>query len=80
MSMAVDERLKAAARLARTQHAYARLLLDSNEPENAQRAHELLDQALTTAERLGMRRLLAQVKDTRGPRRVSSSPAAAAET
>jgi tetratricopeptide (TPR) repeat protein len=65
-SIEVDEHLQAPPRVARSQYAYARLLLARNERGDKDRARELLDRAQNAARELGMRRLLAQICATRG--------------
>jgi hypothetical protein len=59
-ALAAHTRMGAAPLVARTQHAYATLLLLRGGAASA-RAHDLLAQAGTAARKLGMRRLAAQV-------------------
>jgi len=59
-----EQRIGARPYLARTQHAYARMLLgaDSVEPDQRDRAQELLARAEATARELGLQRLLELVR------------------
>jgi predicted ATPase/class 3 adenylate cyclase len=54
---ATQERIAAPIWLARTRLEWARMLLARNHPNDAQRAHDLLGQALGTARERGLRRL-----------------------
>jgi hypothetical protein len=51
---ATHERIGAPTWLARTRLEWARMLLASQQPGDAERAHDLLDQALATARELGL--------------------------
>jgi hypothetical protein len=79
-SIAVDTRLGAAARLARTKHAYAHVLLARNEPGDAGQARELLDEARAAAQELGMQRLLADLRLAGTPSRAYPRPRAKPRT
>jgi hypothetical protein len=61
-SMESSRRIGARPYLARTQHAYGRLLLDADSvsPDERERARDLLARAEAAAGELGMRRLLAE--------------------
>lgn len=56
-ALAYNERIGAKLFLARTQYEYAQMLLARNQPEDRDRAMQLLDQALSTAQELGMIKL-----------------------
>jgi hypothetical protein len=64
---AVHERIGAPAHLGRTYVEWARMLLARGQPGDAERAHQLLDEALSTARELGLvnveRRAVALLQD-----------------
>jgi DNA-binding CsgD family transcriptional regulator len=61
--------------LAHTQHDYAAMLLDRNQPGDAEQAATLLQEALTTARELGMRSLEARIAARTNPATMSPAPA-----
>lgn len=63
-ALALNTRMQARPWLARTQHGYARLLLARAQPGAQERAATLLDQALATAQALGMTKLAEEITAT----------------
>jgi tetratricopeptide (TPR) repeat protein len=59
----LEERIKAPPLAARTRYWYARMLLARKAEGDADRARALLDDALETAERLGMVKLAEQCRE-----------------
>jgi hypothetical protein len=57
-ALAMNTAMGAGPYLAHTQHEYAAMLLCRGRPVDRKRAFKLLDDALTTAQDLGMRRLV----------------------
>ena len=62
-AMDMNARMNAAPWLAHTRYQYARMLSRRGKGDDMSRANELLDQALVTAHELGMRGLIARIKN-----------------
>ena len=62
-ALALEERLRTAPAIARTQYWYGRLLLDSDRGQDRRRARVLLRGARATAEPLGMARLVCDIDE-----------------
>jgi len=57
-----NERIRAMPFLVRTQHEYAQMLIARGYPPEQERAQKLLDNALTTAQELGLKRLQSKLE------------------
>jgi hypothetical protein len=70
-ALTFNTRIRSPLWVAHTQHDYARTLLLRNDPGDRQKARELLDQALATAEELGLKALAAKT----GPLKLTTQAA-----
>jgi tetratricopeptide (TPR) repeat protein len=61
-ALTYNERIRAKPFLVRTQYEYAQLLMARGSPQDQERARLLLDNALTTAQELGLERLQTKVE------------------
>ena len=61
-ALRMDEKMNAAPWVAHTQYQYAGMLLRQGKREDAERANQLIDKALDTAQKLGMHGLQARIK------------------
>jgi len=62
-ALELEERVNAPPLATRTRYWYARMLLARNAPGDRERARELLEACLGTAERLGMAKLAEQARE-----------------
>ena len=62
----MTERMEARPWLAHTQHQYATMLLAQGKAEDQQKAHMLLDEAVKTAQELGMNGLIEKIEEIGG--------------
>jgi hypothetical protein len=67
-ALAMNQKMGARPSLAQTQEDYARLLLAHNNASDRERAHKLLEEALTTYRELGMQSYAARASTAKSPR------------